>query len=69
MVGGSSRIPLFHRLLKAEFDVKRLNFSIDADEAVARGATLRAAQYCDRVRVSACVRVLLHAAHTAASAH
>ncbi|VDM34543.1 unnamed protein product [Hydatigera taeniaeformis] len=45
MVGGSSRIPKIHQLLQNFFDKSSiLNESINADEAVAYGATLLAAK-------------------------
>uniref|UniRef100_A0A914D067 VWFA domain-containing protein n=1 Tax=Acrobeloides nanus TaxID=290746 RepID=A0A914D067_9BILA len=44
LVGGSSRIPMVRRLLQELFPGKTLNYSIDADEAVAYGAALVAAK-------------------------
>ena len=43
LVGGSSRIPMVRDLLYREFGA-RLNQSINPEEAVAYGATVRAAQ-------------------------
>lgn len=45
LVGGTSRIPLLRELLRTEcgFDEARLNASVNADEAVARGAAVFAA--------------------------
>ncbi|VDP65791.1 unnamed protein product [Echinostoma caproni] len=44
MVGGSTRIPMIRKLVKDYFDGRRLNTSINPDEAVARGAALQAAK-------------------------
>uniref|UniRef100_A0A914C2Y3 Heat shock protein 70 n=1 Tax=Acrobeloides nanus TaxID=290746 RepID=A0A914C2Y3_9BILA len=44
LVGGSTRIPKIRQLLNKEFPSLKLNFAIDADEAVAYGAAIRAAQ-------------------------
>ncbi|KAA3671995.1 heat shock 70kDa protein 1/2/6/8 [Paragonimus westermani] len=43
LVGGSTRIPMIRKLVKEFFDGKRLNVSINADEAIAHGAALQAA--------------------------
>uniref|UniRef100_A0A915CVN6 Uncharacterized protein n=1 Tax=Ditylenchus dipsaci TaxID=166011 RepID=A0A915CVN6_9BILA len=44
LVGGSSRIPKLQQMLTSLFQNKKLNTSINLDEAVAYGAALRAAQ-------------------------
>ncbi|KAL3309325.1 Heat shock cognate 71 kDa protein [Cichlidogyrus casuarinus] len=44
LVGGSTRIPKIKKILKDFFDGKKLNMSINADEAVAYGAAVQAAQ-------------------------
>jgi heat shock protein 1/8 len=43
LVGGSTRIPKIQQLLKAFFDGKDLNKSINPDEAVASGAAIMGA--------------------------
>ncbi len=43
MIGGSTRIPRVQRLLQDYFDGKKLNFSMNPDEAVAYGAAVKAA--------------------------
>lgn len=43
LVGGSTRIPKIQQMVKAYFGGKELNKSINADEAVAYGATVQAA--------------------------
>ena len=43
LVGGSTRIPMIQEIVSRFFDNKNLNKSINPDEAVAYGATLRAA--------------------------
>jgi len=43
LCGGSTRIPKVKDMLKAFFNGKELNDSINPDEAVAQGATLMAA--------------------------
>ncbi|KAF0300929.1 Heat shock protein IV [Amphibalanus amphitrite] len=43
LVGGSTRIPKVRKLLQDFFDGKKLNLRINADEAVAFGATVQAA--------------------------
>uniref|UniRef100_A0A915DPI1 Uncharacterized protein n=1 Tax=Ditylenchus dipsaci TaxID=166011 RepID=A0A915DPI1_9BILA len=50
LVGGSSRIPVITRLLTEMFSGKRLNCSVNVDEAVAFGAAVRAAQLCDKTK-------------------
>lgn len=40
LVGGSSRIPKVRELLSAFFDGAKLNYDMNPDEAIARGATL-----------------------------
>ena len=42
MVGGSSRIPSVQKMLSDFFNGKKLNHSINPDEAVAYGATVQA---------------------------
>src|SRR2546430_1401296 len=44
LVGGSSRIPKIKETLENMFTGAELNFSLNADEAIAIGATLRAKQ-------------------------
>uniref|UniRef100_A0A914CB07 Uncharacterized protein n=1 Tax=Acrobeloides nanus TaxID=290746 RepID=A0A914CB07_9BILA len=44
LVGGSSRIPEIEELLLKIFPIKELNKSLNLDEAIAYGATLRATQ-------------------------
>lgn len=44
LVGGSTRIPKIRQMLGREFPKIKLNYAIDADEAVAYGAAIRAAQ-------------------------
>ncbi|KAI1723170.1 hsp70 protein [Ditylenchus destructor] len=44
LVGGSSRLPMVRKLLREIFPDKVLNVSMNPDEAIARGAALRAAQ-------------------------
>ncbi|THD28308.1 Glucose-regulated [Fasciola hepatica] len=44
LVGGSTRIPMIRKLVKEYFDGRRLNTSVNPDEAVARGAALQAAK-------------------------
>ena len=44
LVGGSSRIPEIKETLEKIFTGVELNFSLNADEAIAIGATLRAKQ-------------------------
>uniref|UniRef100_A0A914CMB6 Uncharacterized protein n=1 Tax=Acrobeloides nanus TaxID=290746 RepID=A0A914CMB6_9BILA len=44
LVGGSSRIPKIEELLLKIFPIKELNKSLNLDEAIAYGATLRATQ-------------------------
>ncbi|KAA0194002.1 Glucose-regulated [Fasciolopsis buskii] len=44
LVGGSTRIPMIRKLVKEYFDGRRLDTSINPDEAVARGAALQAAK-------------------------
>ena len=53
LVGGSSKIPLVSELLVNQlgFPVHKLNHSVNADEAVARGAAVFAAQLSDRCPV------------------
>ena len=53
LVGGSSKIPLVSELLINQIGVpaEKLNRSINADEAVARGAAVFAAQLSDRCLV------------------
>ena len=53
LVGGSSKIPLVSELLVNQlgFPVHKLNRSVSADEAVARGAAVFAAQLSDRCPV------------------
>lgn len=43
LVGGSTRIPMIRKLLTEHFDGKKLNTSINPDEAVAHGAAILAA--------------------------
>src|SRR5699024_1807597 len=43
LVGGSTRIPRIQKLLQDFFDGRRLNTSINPDEAVAYGAAVQAA--------------------------
>ena len=43
LIGGSTRIPKIQKLLTEYFGGKRLNKSINADEAVAYGAAVQAA--------------------------
>ena len=42
MVGGSSRVPKVHDMVKSLFSGKNLNTTLNADEAVAYGATIQA---------------------------
>jgi molecular chaperone DnaK (HSP70) len=53
LVGGISRIPLISELLITEvgFHEQKLNSSINADEAVARGAAVLAAQMSNECKV------------------
>lgn len=53
MVGGTSKIPLVHELLVSEvgFERKILNNSVSAEEAVVRGAAIRAAQLAKNLNV------------------
>ncbi|TPP65837.1 DnaK-type molecular chaperone BiP [Fasciola gigantica] len=44
LVGGSTRIPMIRKLVKEYFDGRRINTSVNPDEAVARGAALQAAK-------------------------
>jgi heat shock 70kDa protein 1/2/6/8 len=54
MVGGSSRIPQIQKLLGDFFDEKKINFTINPDEAVAYGAAVQAALltnvYCSHIQ-------------------
>ena len=43
MVGGSSRIPAIQEIVKQFFNQKQLSMKINADEAVAIGATIQGA--------------------------
>ena len=54
MVGGTSKIPLVSELLVSEvgFDRNILNFSVSAEEAVVRGASIRAAQLAKNINAS-----------------
>ena len=42
MVGGSSRVPKIHAMVKGLFSGKNLNTTLNADEAIAYGATIQA---------------------------
>jgi heat shock 70kDa protein 1/2/6/8 len=54
MVGGSTRIPKIQKLLTDFFDEKKINFTINPDEAVAYGAAVQAAiltnVYCSHIQ-------------------
>jgi heat shock 70kDa protein 1/2/6/8 len=54
MVGGSTRIPKIQKLLSDFFDEKKINFTINPDEAVAYGAAVQAAiltnVYCSHIQ-------------------
>ena len=54
LVGGTSRIPLVSELLMSEvgFEKRKLNRSVNADEAVARGAAIFASQIAQNSKVS-----------------
>ena len=54
MVGGTSKIPLVSDLLVSEvgFDRDIINFSVSAEEAVVRGASIRAAQLAKNINAS-----------------
>lgn len=43
LVGGSTRIPKIKQIISEFMNGKKLNFTIDADEAVAQGAAIQAA--------------------------
>ena len=44
LVGGSSRIPKVQQVLSEYFNGKNLNKSLNMDEAIAYGATIKASQ-------------------------
>ena len=43
MIGGSTRIPAIQELVKEFFNVEKLNFKLNPDQAVAIGAAIHAA--------------------------
>lgn len=55
LVGGSSRIPVLTKRLSELFPGKKLNNSVNVDEAVAHGAAVRAAQLCEFTKVIFCL--------------
>uniref|UniRef100_A0A915EB21 Heat shock protein 70 n=1 Tax=Ditylenchus dipsaci TaxID=166011 RepID=A0A915EB21_9BILA len=53
IVGGSTRIPLVQQCLRDFFNGKELNQTVNPDEAVAYGATIRASQLCEHTKEQA----------------
>uniref|UniRef100_A0AC35ERS1 Heat shock protein 70 n=1 Tax=Panagrolaimus sp. PS1159 TaxID=55785 RepID=A0AC35ERS1_9BILA len=61
LIGGSSRIPKLQELLADIFTQDKLDCSLNADEAVAIGAAVRAAQICETTTFNAPPMTLIEA--------